>query len=445
MAEIFDSPALSELQWRGFLQDITHQEELDSTLKDEKVTLYCGFDPTASSLHVGNLVGVMALVHFARHGHRPLALVGGATGLIGDPSGKDEERELLSDEQLEQNAEGIKGQLNSILSQAIRQSRETGATASGEFKMVNNADWLRGVTYLEFLRDVGKCFSVNAMMGKESVRARLEEREHGISYTEFSYMLIQAFDFLHLFENEDCRLQVGGSDQWGNITAGLELIRRSSDNADRDAFGLTFPLITSADGKKLGKSVKGAIFLDPELTSPYDFYQYWVNRPDQDCAMCLRLFTFLSRQEIEEMEATIDAGENRGEVQRKLAWEVTTLIHGEEQADLAVRASKMLFGEEIEGLTDEDLASIFSDVPSTEFSREKLKSGELGILDAFTETELQRSNGATRRLIKQGGAYLNNVRIEDHDKTLGEEDLASESMMVVRSGKKNYHVLRFTD
>lgn len=441
MAHDFNSPVLQELAWRGFIKQTTH-DTLDEKLAEESLTLYCGFDPTAKSLHVGNLIGIMALLHFQRHGHQPLALVGGATGRIGDPSGKDEERELLDETTLAENIAAIKTQLDQVSHRAT----DAGEDAKG-IAIVDNYDWFGDVNYLAFLRDVGKHFSVNAMIAKESVRARLNEREQGISYTEFSYMLIQAYDYWHLFNDRDCRLQIGGSDQWGNITAGTELIRRKQGGDDdaHKAFGLTFPLLTSADGKKLGKSVSGAIFLDAQLTSPYEFYQYWVNRDDSDCSKLLRIFTLLPREEIEALEATIEAGENRGEVQQKLAFEVTSLIHGAEEAKKVVRASKMLFGEKIEGLSDADLQAIFADVPSTELSWEKLRGGELGILDAFTTAELQRSNGATRRLIKQGGAYLNNEKIEDARRMLGPDDLASESMLVLRSGKKKYHVLRFVD
>ena len=444
MAEKFSSSVLAELQWRGFIQDITH-DELDEALAEGKLTLYCGFDPSAKSLHVGNVVGLMALANFYRHGHRPLALVGGATGLIGDPSGKDEERELLSSEILERNVGAISGQMKEVLDRARTIHPETRAADDldeSSVPVVNNADWLKGWSYIDFLRDVGKHFRVNVMLQKESVRARLEEREQGISYTEFSYMLIQAFDFLTLFEEQGCRLQIGGSDQWGNITAGTDLIRRKTS---KTAFGLSFPLITSADGKKLGKSVKGAVFLDPDLTSPYDFYQYWVSQDDRDCGKLLRLFTFLPRAEIEELEQTIEAGENRGEVQRKLAYEITVLIHGEEEAQKVIRASRMLFGEKIEGLSDKDLTSIFADVPSTEVNLTRLRSGELTIIDGLVDSGLQKSRGAARRLIKQGGAYVNNEPVDDFDKVLGEGELASESMMVLRSGKKKYHVLRFVE
>lgn len=431
---------------------MTH-DGLDEALNEGPLALYCGFDPSGPSLHVGHLLPVLGLAFFKRHGHSPVALVGGATGMIGDPSGKSEERNLLSEEVIGENVEGIRGQLQAILDRAGELHPETlapqtpGEEASAETSapvpIVNNADWLKPWSFINFLRDVGKHFRVNAMLAKDSVRSRIEEREQGISYTEFSYQLIQAFDFLQLFEERDCRLQIGGSDQWGNITAGTELIRRKISKA---AFGLTFPLVTDSSGQKLGKSAGGeAVWLDAERTSPYEFYQYWVAREDADVPGLLRLFTFLPKDEIDALIAEIDAGENRGQVQKKLAWEVTALVHGADEADGAVRASKMLFGEKIEGLTDRQLASIFGDIPSTDITRAELEGEGIGILDLMTRTELQKSNGAARRLIKQGGAYINNEKVEAPDKQVTLADLASESMLVLRSGKKKYHVLLVTD
>ncbi|MFB6350596.1 MAG: tyrosine--tRNA ligase [Bradymonadaceae bacterium] len=312
---------------------------------------------------------------------------------------------------------------------------------------MNNADWMRDKTYIEFLRDVGKHFRVNHMINKESVRARLEEREHGISYTEFSYMVLQAYDFLHLHDSHDCRLQVGGSDQWGNITAGTELIRRRAETdlvrrkLGETVFGITAPLITSSGGEKLGKTAEGTVWLDAEKTSPYEFYQYWVRQDDADMPTLLRRFTLLPKAEIDEMTAKIKNDENRGEVQEKLAWEVTSLVHGPEEADFAVQASDILFGEPIEGMTDEQLASIFADVPSTTIDRDRLEGG-IGIRDLFDETDLQDSRGAAKRLIRQGGAYLNNLKVEDVNYEVDADDLASETMLVLRSGKKNYHVVQ---
>lgn len=443
----FQSGVLQELQWRGFIHQMTH-DGMDELLKEGSATLYCGFDPSGPSLHVGHLLPVLGLAFFTRHGHRPLALVGGATGMIGDPSGKSEERQLLSEDDIARNVAGIQAQLSAILSRATQLHADglTSATRAEKpasmVPIVNNADWLKPWTYIDFLREVGKYFRVNQMLAKDSVRARLEEREQGISYTEFSYQLIQAFDFLHLFETHDCRLQIGGSDQWGNITAGTDLIRRRLGTS---AFGLTFPLVTDAAGNKLGKTAHGAVWLDPERTSPYEFYQYWVQRDDAEVGQLLRLFTFLSREEIDELVAEVDRGENRGQVQARLAWEVTALVHGPLEADRAVRASKMLFGERIEGLSDRDLNSIFADVPSTQIPRAQLSGEGMGILELYCATNLHTSNSAARKSILEGGAYLNNERVEDPRKQVTLADLASESMLVLRVGKKRYHIVRVTD
>lgn len=435
----FTSPVLAELAWRGFIHQTTH-DDLDAALAERSLALYCGFDPTADSLHVGSLLPMMGLAFFRRHGHRPMAIVGGATGMIGDPSGRSEERSLLDDAQLERNLAGISAQLDRVLDRALEMHPQTVDVDAegGDITLLNNAQWMKQWSFIDFLREVGKHFRVNAMLQKESVKARLEQREQGMSYTEFSYQLIQGFDFYHLREVYDCELQIGGSDQWGNITAGTELIKRKSGET---AFGLTFPLLTTADGHKMGKTAAGAVWLDADKTSPYEFYQYWVRQDDADCPKLLRLLTFLPRAEIDELVSVIDQGHNRGQVQEKLAWEVTALVHGPAQADKAVRASQMLFGEKIEGLSDRELSSIFADVPSTEVARDRLEAG-IGILELFTETDLQPSNGAARRLIKQGGGYLNNEQIDRWDYEVTTGDLASESMLVLRSGKKNYHVVR---
>ncbi len=440
----FRSSILSELDWRGFVHQSTDEEAIDELLVDKRINLYCGFDPTASSLQVGNLLPLMMLAFFRRHGHQPLAIVGGATGLIGDPSGKDEERNLLDEEALQANLDGISDQMDRVLERAVEMHPETLGTApgnlpSGSTPLLNNADWLGELSFLEMLRDIGKDFRVNSMINKESVRDRLEEREQGISYTEFSYMVLQAYDFYHLYREHDCQLQVGGSDQWGNITAGADLIRRKLGET---AHGITAPLITTASGEKLGKTAEGTVWLDPDRTSPYEFYQYWVRRDDKETPQLLRMFTFLPHEEVEEMTATIEAGDNRGEVQEKLAWEVTSLVHGKDAADFASRASDVLYGETIEGMTDEELAKIFSDVPSTTLDRDRLTGEGIEIRDLFVETDLQSSRGAAKRLIRQGGGYLNNEQIEDLRYHVTTDDLASESMLVLRSGKKNYHLVQ---
>lgn len=436
----FKSSVLAELAWRDRIEQQTH-EELDEKLAAGSMTLYCGFDPSADSLHVGNLVPMMGLAFFLRHGHRPLALVGGATGRIGDPSGKATERSLLSVEQIEANLRGIHAQLETILARALTMHpeglhREDAAPAG--VPIVNNHDWFKDWGFLDFLREVGKHFRVNTMLAKDSVRNRLENREQGISYTEFSYMLIQGFDFLHLAEAHGCQLQIGGSDQWGNITAGTELIRRKRGES---AYGLTMPLLTSSTGQKFGKSEKGAVWLDAQRTSPYEFYQYWINRADADLELLLKTFTFLPREEIDALVRDVNDGQNRGQVQKKLAWEVTALVHGVDEAEKAVAASRMLFGERIAGLSDRDLTAIFADVPSTEVPRERFDGEGVELIGLMAEVGLQQSKGAARRLVKQGGGYINNERVSDAARvTLGH--LASESMIVLRAGKKNYHVLK---
>jgi len=436
-----NSGILEELEWRGFLHQVT-DEKVDELLADQSVTLYCGFDPTSDSLQVGNLMALMMMAFFRRHGHDPMALVGGATGRIGDPSGKTQERTLLSDEELERNTAAISDQIDEVLGRAVEMHPEAmGADADqvgeGDVPMVDNADWMRDKTYIEFLRDVGKHFRVNQMINKESVRSRLEEREHGISYTEFSYMVLQAYDFMHLYDRHDCRLQVGGSDQWGNITAGTDLVRRKLGET---VYGITAPLITDSGGQKLGKTADGTVWLDPDKTSPYEFYQYWVRRDDSEMPTLLRRFTLLPKADVDEMTAEIRNDQNRGEVQETLAWEVTALVHGPDEADFAVQASDILFGEPIEGMTDEQLEAIFADVPSTTIDRDRLAGG-VGIRDLFDQTDLQNSRGAAKRLIRQGGAYLNNEKVEDVNYEVDTDDLASESMLVLRSGKKNYHVV----
>ncbi|MEL6182698.1 MAG: tyrosine--tRNA ligase [Myxococcota bacterium] len=442
MADTLKSNVLTELSWRGFIEQITHPNELDVALDDGSVTLYAGFDPSADSLHVGSLIPLMGLAFFHRHGHQPVLLAGGATGRIGDPSGKSAERVLKTDDEIRANLEGISAQLRHVMARSLEMHTEGLGERAGharEILFVDNNDWMAPWSYIDFLRDVGKFFRVNAMMAKDSVRTRLEEREQGISYTEFSYMLIQAYDFLHLFEHHGCSLQVGGSDQWGNITAGTDLIRRK---LGKPAFGLTFPLLTTSSGQKLGKTEKGAVWLDAERTSPYEFYQYWRQREDADVITMMQLFTFLPKEEIDAMATDLAEGRNRGQLQERLAHEVTTLIHGAGEAEKAVRASKMLFGEVIRDLTDRDLRSVFKDVPSTEMPRAQLNDQELKLFRLFVDTGLVSSNGEAKRLFKQNGGYLNNTQTGAHH-VVTEADLASETMLVLRAGKKKYHVVRF--
>ncbi len=420
---------IEELEWRGLVNQVTHPE-LGDRLEQERFTFYCGFDPTAESLHIGNLVPIMGMMHFQRRGHRPLVLVGGGTGLIGDPSGKTEERKLQTRENLDRHLAGIRAQLGRLLSF----EGDNAAT------MVNNADWLGELRLLDFLRDTGKHFSVNVMLAKESVRARLEDRDHGISYTEFTYSLLQAYDFLHLHDTFGCRLQVGGSDQWGNIVAGMDLTRRLRQS---ETFGLTFPLVTKADGAKFGKSEQGNVWLDPARTSPYKFYQFWINQADADVPRLLRYFTFLPQEEIAALEAELAAAPEKRIAHRRLAEEVTVLIHGTDQLANAVKASQAMFGGELSGLDDATLEDIFSEMPSTRFPREALSSGK-PLLDVLVESGVFPSKGEARRTIKSGGVYLNNERIAE-DARLSEACLCSERIAVVRKGKKNYHLLKFED
>lgn len=418
-----------ELSWRGFVNQFTH-EELPEELEKRPFTLYCGFDPTADSLHIGSLLPILGLAHFQRAGHRVIALVGGGTGLIGDPSGKKDERLLLTKEQVEINAEGIRRQLSRFLT-------FEGPNAA---RMVNNAEWLCGLPLVDFLRDIGKHFSVNVMLAKDSVRARLEDREHGISYTEFSYSLLQAYDFFYLCNHYDCRLQVGGSDQWGNIVAGMDLSRRL---LQKDAFGLTFPLVTKADGSKFGKSESGNVWLDPERTSPYHFYQFWLNQADADTPRFLRYFTFLAREEVEALERAIAEEPHKRAAQHRLAEEVTRMVHGEAALANALRASQAMFGGDLRGLDAATLNNVFSEVPSAVLPREVLGAGRL-LVDVLVEAGVFPSKGEAKRAVKGGSLYVNNERIESEAATLGESMCLAGDIVVVRKGKKQYHLFRFS-
>ncbi len=428
------SDIFADLQWRGLIQQTTDEVHLAKWLNEGSRTLYAGFDPTADSLHVGHLMAVMILRRFQKAGHRPIALVGGATGMIGDPSGKSEERNLLSVDSLRANVAAMETQLRQFL------DFESGDNAA---LLLNNFDWMNGFSYLAFLRDVGKHFPVNVMLSKDSVKSRIE-RDTGISYTEFSYMLLQAYDFAHLHKSHQCELQVGGSDQWGNITAGIDLARRMHG---AQLFGMTCPLLTTSEGKKMGKTEKGAVWLSAERTSPYQFYQYWINTADADAGTCLRFLTELSQAEVEALDATRAAAPQERASQKKLAEEITRLVHGEAGLAAAQRATQMFFeilgGAEIANLSDAQVSEIFADVPSKTLSRDKLGAPGIGLLDAFVEAGLAKSKGEARRTLEGGGAYVNNRRIDDIARTLTETDLASETTIVLRSGKKKYGLLRF--
>lgn len=418
-----------ELTWRGLVHQVT-SPEVAEILGKPGVRCYVGFDPSASSLHVGNLLQVMTLVRMQRAGHRPIALAGGATGMIGDPSGKSEERNLLDREQLAYNLKSIQGQLARFL------DFSPGATQA---VMVNNHDWLGGLSFLDFLRDVGKRFSVNAMLEKESVRARLEQREQGISYTEFSYMLLQAYDFLHLYETHECVLQMGGSDQWGNITAGVDLIRRVHNGK---AFGLTSPLLTTADGKKLGKTVRGAVYLDAAKTSPYQFYQYWIRMDDRDAPRMLRMLTTRTLEEIEAVEKTTAERPEQQAAQKMLSMELTSLVHGEQAALDAKRASEALFGREIAELDEATLLDVMSEAPSTEVSATSFEGDGKALVDLLVETSLSGSKGAARNDLKGGGIYVNNQRVGEVGAMVKSGDALHGKYVVLRKGKKNFHLVK---
>jgi tyrosyl-tRNA synthetase len=421
----------ADLTWRGLVNQCTAPDQLPGWLAGGLRTLYAGFDPTSDSLHVGSLLPVMLLRRFQRAGHKPIALLGGATGMIGDPSGKSEERNLLSEDQLAANVAGIKAQLERLLD----------FSGPGGALLINNYDWMRGFSYLSFLREVGKHFPVNVMLAKDSVKGRLAS-DSGISYTEFSYMLLQAYDFVHLNRQHGCELQIGGSDQWGNITAGIDLARRMHGVT---LHGLTCPLLLKSDGSKMGKTERGAVFLAPERTSPYQFYQYWINIADADCGVALRFLTELPKEDIEALDASRASQPHLRESQKRLAEELTRLIHGEAGLSSARKATEVFFGAEIENLTDAQLTDIFADVPSTTLPRDRLGGEGLPLVDAFVQTSLATSKGEARRTIAQGGAYVNNRPRADANTRLTAADLASETVIVLRSGKKKYALIKLAE
>ena len=416
-----------EFQWRGMLYEAT--PELREMLEKESVTAYIGFDPSAASLHVGSLLPIMGLARLQRFGHTPIAIAGGGTGLIGDPSGKTKERLLLTHEQVEQNLIGIKQQLSHFLDFDAKENPA---------RIVNNYDWLGPITMMEFLRDVGKHFTVNNLLGKEAISRRLESEE-GISYTEFTYPLLQAYDFLVLHDRYKCTLQMGGSDQWGNILAGTDLIRRLRGAR---AHGLVFPLVTTSAGVKFGKTEAGAVWLDPKLTSPYRFYQFWLNTDDRDVITYLKFFTWLSKDEIDELQQSVmDAPEKR-EAQKRLAREVTAMLHGETELEKAVRASEVLFGKEISGLSVAEILDIFADVPSTEIDEAQVRGDGFTLGDALVLSGLAPSKGEAKRLVQGGGIALNNSRADDVRRSISAEDFIDGQVMVVRKGAKSYHLIR---
>ncbi|MCA9991157.1 MAG: tyrosine--tRNA ligase [Anaerolineales bacterium] len=422
--------AFDELKWRGLVYD--HTESVPDLLRDEKITFYNGFDPSANSLHVGHLVPMMGLARLQRFGHTPIAVAGGGTGMIGDPSGRSEERNLLSPTELEANLAGIRQQLATILDFEVK---------SNPAIIVNNADWLANVSMMAFLRDVGKHFTVNYMLAKDSVKARIDREGAGISFTEFSYMLLQAYDFLVLHDRYGCVLQAGGSDQWGNVLSGVELIRRVRGSK---AHALAYPLITRADGSKFGKTAAGAIWLDPRRTSPYRFYQFWLNTDDANVVNYLKFFTWLDHRAILELEQALLNRPEQRDAQRTLAREVTQMVHGPTALAKAEQASEVLFGGDISGLDADDIADIFADVPSSDLARPAFADGSVPLVDLLVNSNLASSKGAARRDIQGGGIYLNNVRVAEADRQVTLADSVAGQFLVLRKGRKKYHLVRLS-
>jgi tyrosyl-tRNA synthetase len=417
-----------ELDWRGLVSDCTDRPELRKCL-ETPVTLYCGFDPTADSLHAGNLVPLLALRRFQLLGHHPIAVAGGATGSIGDPSGKTAERQLLSQETLDANIARVKSQMRRLLDFDA---------ADNPARLLDNADWTRGVSYLQFLRDIGKHFTVNHMVAKESVRARMEDREAGISYTEFSYMLLQAFDFYHLRETLDCQLQIGGSDQWGNITAGIDLIRKKLAAA---SWGLTTPLITNADGTKFGKTAAGAIWLDAAKTSVYRFYQFWIRTDDRDAVRYLKLFTFLTRDEITALAAEHESRPEARAAHKALARAMTDLIHGPAATAEAIRASDILFGGGLEGISETTFNEIAGEIPCKQIEMAGLSGEGMPLVELLILSGLSPSKGQARKDIEGGGVYVNNIREPDPQRRIAAAALHFGKHLLLRKGKRNYVIL----
>ncbi|HRF00179.1 MAG TPA: tyrosine--tRNA ligase [Pirellulaceae bacterium] len=420
-----------QLRWRGLVHQTTFDDGISGWLEAGSRTVYAGFDPTADSLHVGHLVPLLTLRRFQQAGHRPIAVVGGATGMIGDPSGKSAERNLLTVEALAANVAALRRQMGAWLDF----DRSPNAAL-----LVDNADWMRPFSYVDFLRIVGKNFPVNVMLAKESVRNRLERSDSGLSYTEFSYMLLQAYDFVHLHRTYGCELQIGGSDQWGNVTAGIDLARRMDGV---QLYGMTMPLLTKSDGTKMGKTEKGTLWLDPARTSPYEFYQYWLRTADDDAGRCLRFLTEVEPEEIEALDAAQRERAHERPSQKRLAEAMTELIHGADGLERARRATSVLFGAEIDRLSDGELAEIFADVPSRDLPAERIGGDGLPVLDAFVEAGLCSSKSDARRLLGQGGLYVSNRVLSESRGNLTSDDLASPTTMVLRSGKKKYALLRF--
>ena len=423
---------VEELKWRGMLHDMMPGTE--EQLAKEMTTAYVGIDPTADSLHIGHLVSIMILKHFQRCGHKPIFLVGGATGMIGDPSGKSLERNLLDEETLHRNQEGIKKQLSRLV--------DFSSEAPNAAEMVNNYDWMKNFTFLEFIRDIGKCITVNYMMAKDSVKKRFNGEGDGMSFTEFTYQLVQGTDFLHLYQHKNCKLQMGGSDQWGNITTGTELIRRKTGG---EAFGLTCPLIKKADGTKFGKTESGNVWLDPRYTSPYKFYQFWLNVSDEDAERYIKIFTMLDKETIDSLIAAHREAPHLRELQKRLAKEITCMIHSEEEYDKAVEASGILFGnataDALRKIDEQTFLQVYEGVPQFEVPAAALAEG-IGFINLCTEqAAIFPSKGEARKLIQGGGVSLNKEKVTSTDAVVTSGDLLSGKYLLVQKGKKNYFLI----
>ncbi len=427
---------LEELRERGKLQDASHPEELSSLLKKQPITFYCGFDPTAESLHVGSLLPLITIKRFIARGHSAVILLGSATGMIGDPSGKSSERSLLPEETLKKNVAALRTQIKSIVADTSGNSQIT---------FVENGSWLGNLSYIEILRDIGKDFSVNYMMSKDSVKSRLTERDQGISYTEFSYMLLQAYDFYHLYKKHSCRLQIGGSDQWGNITAGLDYIRKKGEGSGQ-AFALTFPLVTNSDGKKFGKSEAGNVWLSKELSSPYAFYQFWLNTADEDIEKYLLYFSLRSLEEISSLTTEHKKAPEKRLAQIALAEELTTLLHGKDELEKVKKATTALFSQAPETLDGASLLALSGEIPTCKLSTHysSFPNEGIPIQELLVLSEAAQSKSAGRKLIENGGVYVNHVKITDVNNKISSNDFIDKKALLLRTGKKNYFLIEHT-
>ncbi|KYG91476.1 tyrosine--tRNA ligase [[Bacillus] sp. KCTC 13219] len=417
---------IEDLNWRGLLYQQTDAEGMEKLLNEQSVSLYCGVDPTADSMHIGHIVPLLTLRRFQQAGHKPVLLVGGATGMVGDPSGRSEERQLQTVEQIDRNVLGIKKQLERIF--------DFNSSAENTAKLVNNHDWIGKMSTIEFLRDFGKLLNVNYMLAKDTIASRLDT---GISFTEFTYTIIQGIDFNHLYDNHNVRIQIGGSDQWGNITTGLEVIRKTHDD-NAKAFGFTIPLVTKADGTKFGKTAGGAVWLDAEKTSPYEFYQFWINTGDADVIKYLKIFTFLSREEIEVLQTSVEQEPHLRKAQKALAEEMTRLIHGQEALDTAQRITAALFSGDLKALSAEEMKDAFKDVPSIEMAKE-----DKNIVEMLVEAGVSPSKRQAREDVTNGAISINGEKVTDLEYTVDAKDRLEDAFSIIRRGKKKYHMVKF--